>query len=77
MEDAYIKVSMTFGHVEVDSEFRPDGTGVLRGFSRRRTYDRDGILTGTTEWEPTGVWMIPAEERPRTWRERMLSWVGL
>lgn len=44
-----------YGWTEIDSRFEPDGKGGLMGMCRRREYDRDGILTHTSEWEPTGA----------------------
>lgn len=48
------KVNILYGHVDVKSEMRLEGDRLV-GYSRKLSYDRDGRLTESGEWQPTGA----------------------
>lgn len=66
-----MKIEILFGHVEIKNRLRKDGDRII-GESRLLQYDRDGLLTKDTGWQPTGAVATVGwwpEYAPRRWWE--------
>lgn len=70
--DPLVKIDILYGHVEIQTKMRREGN-IIHGEGRSLTYDRDGNLTKTSEWVPSGVKMEVWDEWPeqpkRVWWE--------
>ena len=63
-----IKLEVTFGFGEVQSQLRFESPSRLVGYSRRIDRDRQGVVTRVGEWSPTGAALVfPESEPKRPW----------
>ena len=65
------KIEILFGHIQIESRLRRDGERLI-GESRALHYDRDGLQTKETDWQPTGAVATVGwwpEHAPRRWWE--------
>lgn len=47
-----IQITIHFGHVELEQRYVYLGCGVYECQSRRKDFDKDGLLISTGDWEP-------------------------